>query len=330
MKLCSSLIILSIVCLFTVACSDENESTGVENNDVADQNGTVTVVDSTETATDTTDTSEDSNQSVSTGLQPIKTLDVNGVSRSYYVYIPSGFESSFSFPVVLNFHGFGGNARDHASYTNMQSVADEASFLLVFPQGSLLGGVTHWNPSAIGPGNKSEADDYSFVAMMLTQLALDYSIDSQRIYAMGYSNGGMMALGLACHPDSTIAAAVSISGAMLQDVGDSCSPPQPTAILSVHGTNDGVIPYNGGSGYWSVSELMSYWQTTNQTNVAASEKSVSHNGQTITYQLYDNGTAGTQVAHYRVEGGEHIWFNFVFEDDTFNQRLWQFISTHQL
>ena len=55
MKLCSSMIILSIVCLFTVACSDENESTGVENNDFADQSGTVTVVDSTETATDTTD-----------------------------------------------------------------------------------------------------------------------------------------------------------------------------------------------------------------------------------------------------------------------------------
>ncbi|MDG0973170.1 MAG: hypothetical protein P8O07_03345, partial [Crocinitomicaceae bacterium] len=65
-----------------------------------------------------------------------------------------------------------------------------------------------------------------------------------RIYAVGYSNGGMMAYGLANYRSDLIAAVASVSGVMLD-----CTRPtsHPMPIVHLHGTSDGVLPYNGGN-----------------------------------------------------------------------------------
>jgi len=55
------------------------------------------------------------------GKNPPSSLDMyelsfqhDGLNRSALVHIPENYDSSFALPVVLNFHGYGGNAAAHA------------------------------------------------------------------------------------------------------------------------------------------------------------------------------------------------------------------------
>ena len=91
-------------------------------------------------------------------------INHDNIDRSALVYTPNGYDSSFALPVVLNFHGFDGNASSHLAETEMTAVADSAQFLLVYPQGTLLDGSPHWNNALPGPDNKSDAEDLGFVS----------------------------------------------------------------------------------------------------------------------------------------------------------------------
>ena len=80
---------------------------------------------------------------------------------------------------------------------DMRSLAEADTFILVYPQGSCLDGVSSLERLSIGGDNKSTADDFGFVESMITEISSQYNVDMERIYAAGYSNGGMMAYGLA-------------------------------------------------------------------------------------------------------------------------------------
>ena len=184
------------------------------------------------------------------GKNPPSSLDMyelsfqhDGLNRSALVHIPENYDSSFALPVVLNFHGYGGNAAAHAATTGMTATSDSFQFLLVYPQGSLLGNDPHWNNALPGPDNKSDADDLGFTSELLRLLDSAFLIDRERIYACSYSNGGMMSYALGCYLSNAIAAVASISGC-LGDTTETCEPQHPTATLNIHGTNDNVIAYN--------------------------------------------------------------------------------------
>nr|MBT4215116.1 hypothetical protein [Bacteroidota bacterium] len=150
------------------------------------------------------------------GKNPPASLDLyelsfqhDGLNRSALVHIPENYDSSFALPVVLNFHGYGGNAAAHAATTGMTATSDSFQFLLVYPQGSLLGSDPHWNNALPGPDNKSDAEDLGFTSELLRLLDSAFLIDRERIYACGYSNGGMMSYALGCYLSNEIAAVAS-------------------------------------------------------------------------------------------------------------------------
>ena len=58
---------------------------------------------------------------------------VDGLNRTYLLYLPSGFNSNESLPLVLNFHGGSGTANDQLYTADMRDLADEENFILVYP-----------------------------------------------------------------------------------------------------------------------------------------------------------------------------------------------------
>jgi polyhydroxybutyrate depolymerase len=98
---------------------------------------------------------------------------------------------------MLNFHGFGYNASNYMSYADMRTLAESDTFILFYPQGSCLDASSHWNPCPPGDDNKSTADDVGFVESMINEISSHYNVDMGRVYAAWFSNGGMMAYGLA-------------------------------------------------------------------------------------------------------------------------------------
>ena len=265
-------------------------------------------------------------------VETTHSVTVDGVVRGYSVHVPSGYDGATALPVLFNFHGNGGTAQSFMDWTDMTALADQERFLLIYPQGSLLDGAPHWNPSPPGEGNKSTADDLGFVAAMLDAVIAEYNVDAQRVYACGYSNGGMMAYGLACAMSERIAAVGSVSGTMLGGA-ESCVPgaTHPMPVINIHGTDDFVLPYEGAPGYTAAADVMAYWAGVSGITEEPVMESQDDDGTVIERYLYEAGDSGSTVAHYKVIGGGHVWFtDLTYEGEGTGELVWGFLSQFDL
>lgn len=244
------------------------------------------------------------------------------LERSYYVYEPDNTTAA-PLPVIINFHGYGGTINDYVLEADLRPLVNTKNVIVVYPQGSCLEGVPHWNATLPGPGNKSTTDDLGFVEALIGQLSEDYNIDLDRIYACGYSNGGMMAYALACYKSNLIAAIGSMSGVML-DTSESCVPNKALSLIKIHGTEDAILPYFGDNNWNAVNDALNFWVNNNNTN---SDPELNTIGNIARYQ-YLNGTDGTRVAHYKIFEGEHYWIDFEFDGDDTATLLWNFFDLY--
>lgn len=256
-----------------------------------------------------------------------ETISHDNEVREYMLYVPSSYNSANPTPVVMNFHGFGGQAADYMNYADMRSLADAENFILVYPQGTCLDGSSHWNTSLPGGDNKSSADDFGFIEALINDLNSGYNIDQERIYACGYSNGGMFAYGLANYKSDLVAAVGSVSGTML-DFNAPTTHPMP--VIHLHGTSDGTIPYNGSSDWSSAQSVIDYWVNFNNTITTPITDSDSNGGMTVEHYLYDQGDSSVSVEHYKYVGGDHIWFNNTYQGQNAAQLVWSFLSKYDI
>ncbi|MDB4067469.1 dienelactone hydrolase family protein [Flavobacteriaceae bacterium] len=252
-----------------------------------------------------------------------RSIEVDGETREYLIYIPNSYDTIKFVPLLLNFHGFGGSANEFMNDADMRSLAASYSFILVYPQGSSLDGFSHWNACPIGGDNKSDADDFGFVEAIINKVSSQYNIDVERIYSAGYSNGGMMAYGLANYRSDLIAAVASVSGAMLDCIG-STSHPMP--VVHLHGTSDDVLPYNGSNDWNSVQSTLDHWINFNNTTTNPTVSTVNSEGTTIEHYLYGQGNRSVSVEHYKYIEGGHVWFSAAFQGRNTSELVWDFVS----
>ena len=256
-----------------------------------------------------------------------QTLVHDGINREYILYVPNSYDGTSSVPLLLNFHGFGGSASEFINDADIRAEAEANTFILVYPQGSCLDGVPHWNPCPIDADNKSSADDLGFVEALVDEISSQYTIDLERIYAAGYSNGGMMAYGLANYKSDLIAAVASVSGSMLDCLGDTS---HPMPVLHLHGTSDGVIAYEGSNDYNPVQSTLDYWTNFNNTVSIPTINEDSSGGMTIEHYVYGQGDNSVSVEHYKYVGGDHVWFNATYQGSNASKLVWNFMSKYDI
>ena len=117
---------------------------------------------------------------------------VDGVEREALVFLPST-SSKAKPPVILAFHGHGGNMHFAARGMAFQNFWPEA--IVVYPQGLPTAGII-MDQKGEKPGWQRELGqehdrDLKFVDAILATLREKYSVDISRIYATGFSNGGL-------------------------------------------------------------------------------------------------------------------------------------------
>ena len=251
----------------------------------------------------------------------------DGVNREYVLYIPNSYDGTSFVPLILNFHGFGGSASDYMQEADMRSLAEVDTFILVYPQGSCLDGFSHWNPCPIGGDNKSTADDVGFIESIISEISSQYTIDMERIYAAGYSNGGMMAYGLANYKSDLIAAVASVSGTMLNCTGPTS---HPMPVVHLHGTSDAVVSYNGSNDWNSVQSTLDYWTSFNNTISTPTINTDNTGGMTIEHYSYEQGDNSVSVEHYKYIGGDHVWFNEPYQGQNASELVWNFMSKYDI
>ena len=156
-------------------------------------------------------------------------------------------------------------------------------------------------------------------------------IDLKRVYAVGYSNGGMMSYALACYKSNLIAAIGSVSGYMLQSTSSvsesECTPSHSIPLIKLHGTTD---YYDGEGVYNSVDSVLNFWVSFNNTNTDPIINNIDDNGTSITSYKYENGDNNVSVEHYKIIGGEHVWFNNDFNGKNTGQLIWDFVSKYDI
>ena len=94
--------------------------------------------------------------------------------------------------------------------------------------------------------NRTEPpDDVAFLNQMLDQLPMKYSVDTSRIYATGLGDGGFMALRVGCNMADRVAAIAAVGAAMPKTM--ICLPARAVSVLFINGTDDPIVPNNGGT-----------------------------------------------------------------------------------
>src|SRR4051794_21575421 len=116
---------------------------------------------------------------------------VDGEERTALVYLPANGKDKA--PVVFGFHGHGGNMHFAARGMHFQEAWPEA--IVIYPQGLPTPGIV-LDQQGTKPGWQYEAKqqgdrDLKFVDAILATLHEKFSVDDSRIYATGFSNGGL-------------------------------------------------------------------------------------------------------------------------------------------
>ena len=274
-------------------------------------------------------------------------IEHSGLNREYVLYIPPNIDNRENLPVIFNFHGYQGQAEQFFNQTDLVEIADNNGVVLVYPQGSDLPvGASHWNaaPSSSSSTsfvNKSSSDDIGFFKVLLDEINQNNIIDLNRVYVIGYSNGGMFSHFLACNTENIIAAVGDVAGTMLNETFNSCNPSSPIPILKIHGTSDRVVSYNGydEGEFKSVEEVLDFWKSNNKSNA---NESLENLGSTSIYSEFYNTSVNvnfekytfysdennSEVVHYKIINGGHWWDYSSDESFKTSTLLWDFFSKH--
>tara|TARA_B110000046_G_scaffold178284_1_gene206014 strand:- start:1479 stop:2201 length:723 start_codon:yes stop_codon:yes gene_type:complete len=192
-----------------------------------------------------------------------------GQDRIYHYYQPLNLPKNS--PLVFVLHGDNSNVKDFVNLFQMIDLAEEHSFVLVYPQGLKDDTLrTHWNPGL----TLSDVDDVGFLSELALYLQKTYSLNPSKTFTSGYSNGGFMSYELIVRKPEIFKAAASILGTMSLETSNNRSLAQATPILQLSGKLDQIVPVNGLMGLYGgwggapkILDNMEYWAELNKYDV---------------------------------------------------------------
>jgi polyhydroxybutyrate depolymerase len=268
------------------------------------------------------------------------TLMHDNIQRTFLVHVPASYVPGQPVPLVISLHGTGSDGAGNEQRTDFSSVADTANFIVAYPDGTreTFTQLRFWN---YGPPLSSSVDDVGFLEALIDTLSAQYSINQNRVYCCGMSNGSFMSYYMACQ-SNRFAAVGGVTGSMSTAMYSSCSPARPTPVIHVHGTDDNVNPYTGTSSMQDIPSMVRFWVDQNSCDTTPVITPVADidpgDGATAERFLYSNGVNGHTVEHFKVTNGGHTWpghYVFTFNGNTCmdfdaTAELWRFFNQYQI
>jgi polyhydroxybutyrate depolymerase len=230
-------------------------------------------------------------------------------ARPYRTKVPAKYDASKGTPLVVLLHGYGATAKVQDDYFKMSALADAETFLLALPDGTVdSGGKRFWSATnACCDFAGAKIDDIGYLTEVIHDMKARYNVDAKRVYLVGHSNGGFMANALACALAQEIAAIVSLAGANHGDVS-LCKPTEPVAVLQVHGDNDAVVKYGGGTlftggaTYPSAKDTVASWAGKN-----GCDASLSTTNDKLDLESTLAGSETSVARHTCAKGAAELW-----------------------
>ncbi len=232
----------------------------------------------------------------SPGVHTGITIDVDGVSRTYDLFVPTSYDAGSLNPLVVNFHGLLGSPSGQATFSQFNASAEAHGMLVAYPAGigaSFNAGV------CCGEASSSNVDDVGFARALVADVSTKMCVDPERVHATGMSNGGHMAHRLACEAADVFASAASVTGVL--SLVAPCLPTRPVSMIQFHGTSDGIVAYDGIP---QVPAMMQAWAARNGCS-AVSE--TTFDAGDMHCETWPGCDAGVEVSLCTIDGGGHCW-----------------------
>jgi polyhydroxybutyrate depolymerase len=283
-----------------------------------------------------------------------------GRTRTWLTYRPERVRSPAALVLALPGSGQSGEALRRATNFGFEALADREGFLLVYAEawreGSALG--HEWNDCrrhTAQPAHGENVDDVGFVLEVVEATAREHPVDRARVYAAGVSDGGQLAFRVAAeHPDR-LAAIAAVVAQQPTPENSSCPEPRgPISVLVMNGTEDPVIPYQGGEASFhgwfsagdvqSAEETISYWRRVNAVDAAGTREELPDrspgDGSTVVRERWGS-PSGHEVVLYSIVGGGHtipggyrgapdFLLGATNQDIDAAEEIWDFFRRHRL
>lgn len=269
-------------------------------------------------------------------------------TRNYRLHVPPGYDPSRPTPVVLAFHGFGSNEKEMGVLTHLSEESDAQGFLVVYARGLAaadlgqepdpsFGAAGAWNAGVCcGPARDAQVDDVGFVDTLLAELDTQVCLDTKRVYATGFSNGGFFSYRLACERSGQFAAIAPVAGV---EGATPCSPTRPVPVMHFHGSEDRTIEEQGGTAFFltgaypSVTDTVAHWVA--RDGCTGEPRTTFQNGDS-TCVSWERCAQGATVTRCGVQGGGHTWpggpeipgLGYTTKDLDATREMWRFFAAH--
>lgn len=279
----------------------------------------------------------------------LRSVESGDRERTYLFFAPPGLDPGTPHALVLVFHGGGGDATSAARLTRFRALAEREGFLVAFP--NAVGG--HWNDGRdddFAESYREGVDDVAFVDAVIADVGRSHAVDAARVYATGISNGGMFVHRLAAERAETIAAIAPVVGGLPEPYAPHVAPARPVSVLVIQGTNDPLVPYEGGfvtrfarGRVVSTDEALRIWTQRNGCDATVARERLPDvdpgDGCLATVETWSGCDGGVSVELLRLDGGGHAWpggprylperfIGKVCSDVDATQTIWRFFAAH--
>ncbi len=227
---------------------------------------------------------------------------VAGITRSYLLVRPGG-ASLAKLPVVVVLHGRNQTPAIIESITRTPSVTGPA--ILVFPAGY----GRSWDAGGCcGVAYRQGLNDVTFLTQTIHRvLAAQHDAAPNRVYMMGFSNGGRMAYRVACADPGLLAGIAAVEAVPV----DHCASITPLPVMVVASSHDPLLSLYSKSrpkvmqGYVepSVQSTVAQWR---QLDGCAPAGAQSLTG-VATVDTWSHCSGAGRVAYALYPGGSHSW-----------------------
>jgi polyhydroxybutyrate depolymerase len=268
------------------------------------------------------------------------------------VKVPTAAREGRALPLVLALHGGGGTGLRMHQLTGLDATAEKYGFFLVYPEGI----EKNWNDGRAdmrSTAAREEVPDVDFLRTILDETRTTYLVDESRVYVTGMSNGSMMSSRLACELADRVAAVALVAGPMPRSIQPQCAPARPVSVMILHGTEDPIVPYEGGEVKLrglpargmviSAEATASEWARHDGCEAGATERAIpdtnAMDGSSIRVQAWSRCKEGTAVELWKILGGGHTWpggWQYLNEkfigttnrDIDAREEIWRFFAAH--
>ncbi|MGH7581195.1 MAG: extracellular catalytic domain type 1 short-chain-length polyhydroxyalkanoate depolymerase [Gemmatimonadales bacterium] len=237
-----------------------------------------------------------------------RTIQAGGVERSYLLHRPSSLPAGRPLPLLLVFHGAGGQGAGMARHTGLAGLGVQRGYAVVHPDGL----DRRWND---GRGN-SGAADVEFIRLLLDSLGRELPVDTRRVYAAGISNGAGFAYRLACDLPGVFSAVAAVAGAPAAALEERCAATRPVSVVAFQGTRDPLMPYQGGNVAARRGRVLSAPRAVAlfaevdacaPSPTVTTEPDSATDGTRVRRSSYAGCGQGREVVLYTIAGGGHTW-----------------------